>query len=186
MVCPEGRWVPAWPRRSAAFGPRREEPMRFVSHSPLVALMCLIASAAPAKADIIFCNHFPQTVYVAIAYPQDTDIWLSRGWLSVPTGECRPFDTALVVHTFYYRAESERYRLPNGKRATMSWGDDGDRSFAVWESDNFQYYDAERRVLSSTLLGFSKGLEIPDDGYDVTVNFRENAGADELLKKRPR
>ena len=55
-------------------------------------VVCLLA-ASSAKANIVFCNECPAEVWVAIAYQQEDGSWLSRGWLSVETGKCYPFDT---------------------------------------------------------------------------------------------
>jgi uncharacterized membrane protein len=66
-------------------------------------------AASSAKANIVFCNEFPAEVWVAIAYQQEDGSWLSRGWLSVETGKCYPFDTAIHVKTFYFRGESKTY-----------------------------------------------------------------------------
>ena len=149
----------------------------------LVVLPVVLLPIHAAQATVVFCNEFPHSVYIAIAYPQDADHWLSRGWLALRTGSCLPFDTALSLRTFYYRGESETYR-EKGRKVVMSWGDNGDRSFATWENDNFQYYEAERQTLKSTLKGFSRGMDIPDDNYDVTVTFRADASAVETGKRR--
>jgi hypothetical protein len=150
---------------------------RVLKLSAAVGLTCAMATSA--RAEIIFCNDFPHTVFIAIAYPQDTGIWISRGWFEVASGQCGPFDTALRTRSFYYRAESEPYRS-GGKQVKMSWGDKSDRSFAIWEDANFQYYDAEHRVLKSTLVGFAKGLDGSDE-RTVTVTFGENGSAIETL-----
>jgi uncharacterized membrane protein len=147
--------------------------VRLLLFSPLLAC----GSTPLAHAGIIFCNQFAHLVYIAIAYPQTGDDWLSRGWMSLDTGQCAPFDTALSTKTFYYRAESEEYRN-NGKHVTWNWGDKGDRKFAIWESDNFQYYGAQNRVLKSTLKPFEPGMS-DADVYDVTVTLTEDGGATE-------
>jgi uncharacterized membrane protein len=134
-----------------------------------------VGACGHAHAGLIFCNQFPHEVYIAIAYPQAGDDWLSRGWLSLNTGECAPFDTALSTQAFYYRAESETYRA-GGKRVSFIWGDKGDRSFAIWDADNFQYYGAQNRVLKSTLKPFARGME-GSDQFDVTVTLTEDGGA---------
>jgi len=150
------------------------------------ACLLLLATAlyvAPAGATVTFCNQFPHAVYVAIAYPQADGHWLSRGWQALKTGSCRLFDSALSLRTFYYRAESEPYRV-NGKKAMTSWGDTGDRSFATWSDDNFQYYTAETQTLRAAMKGYAKGMDIPDDDYDVTVTFGEDGGAKEIGSPR--
>jgi hypothetical protein len=126
---------------------------------------------APARADIIFCNKFEHAVNVAMVYPQADGKFLSRGWLSLSPGDCAPFDTALHVSTFYFRAESEQYRGENGKPMRYFWGKG--RKFAMWESDNYQYYDAYRRVYNSTLQEFTQGPEAESGDVSATVTFQE-------------
>jgi len=135
------------------------------------------AASANASASLTFCNDFPHTVFVALAYLQDSGSWLSRGWLEVHTGECLPFDSAIRVTSFYYRGESEAYQS-GGKKVWTSWGDKG-RMFATWEDDNFQYYGAENRVLKSSLKGYEQGMDIPQEDYDVTVTFKADGGSGE-------
>ena len=86
--------------------------------SARAVLACLLAGPS-ARADITFCNEFPQLVYVAMAYPQNGGSWISRGWISHKTGECSLFDPALRVKTFYYRGESAAYRGASGKRGRI-------------------------------------------------------------------
>ena len=102
--------------------------------------------------------------------PQDSGRWLSRGWLELSQDDCAAFDTALRVSSFYYRGVSNPYRK-NGRRVIETWGDD--RKFAVWDDDNFQYYNAEERVLKSKLASFSLGAEKMGEGADVTVTFKD-------------
>jgi len=109
-------------------------------------------------------------VWVAIAYQQKNGSWLSRGWLSVETGNCYAFDTAIRVKTFYFRGESRSYH-----HKTYSWGNGKD--FAVWERDNFQYYDADQRVLNSTLKSFTKAPDAAGDEISATITFPEDGGS---------
>ena len=132
-----------------------------------------LLTAAPASAYVTFCNEFNHLIYVAIAYPQDDGSWLSRGWMSLDPHECLPFDTALHLKTVYYRAASAPYRDARAKRGTYTWGK-GDRAFAVWEDDNFNYWTAEKRVLNSRLEPFTAGPTTDDpEGLDVTITFEE-------------
>jgi hypothetical protein len=135
-------------------------------------VICILAASA-AKADILFCNKFPAEVWVAIAYQQKDGSWLSRGWLSVETGNCYPFDTAIRVKTFYFRGESRPYH-----DKTYSWGSGKD--FAVWEKDNFQYYNADHRVLKSTLKSFTKAPDADGDEISATVTFPEDGGGSQV------
>jgi uncharacterized membrane protein len=122
-----------------------------------------------AKADIVFCNEFAHTVFVAIAYQQANGHWLSRGWLEVATGDCGVFDTAIRVKTFYFRGMTDPYLNAKRQQVVDSWGKG--REFAVWEKDNFQYYSAETRVLNSTLQPFTQGPETDGDAVSATVTF---------------
>jgi hypothetical protein len=133
------------------------------------ATIATLASVPAARADIVFCNDFNHPIFVAITYPQSDGGWVSRGWLSLALRECRQFDSALRVKTFYYRAESEPYS-EGGRRFVYTWGND--RSFAIWPDDNFNYWDAARQVLNSKLVPFSQGPESPDPaGVSTTITF---------------
>jgi phage-related tail fiber protein len=114
--------------------------------------IAVLACTPAAKADIIFCNHFKVQIWVAIAYQQSDGNWLSRGWINPNPNQCLSFDTALHVRTFYYRAISMPY-YQNGHTFKMAWGKG--KYFAVWDSDNFEYWNAQNRVLNSTLEAFS-------------------------------
>jgi uncharacterized protein DUF1036 len=140
--------------------------------SKVACAACVVCTLAvsTAKADIVFCNKFPVEVWVAIAYQQKNGSWLSRGWLSVETGNCYAFDTAIRVKTFYFRGESRSYH-----HKTYSWGNGKD--FAVWERDNFQYYDADQRVLNSTLKSFTKAPDAAGDEISATITFPEDGGS---------
>jgi len=138
----------------------------------LIAAVCLLgAGSAKAEIQITFCNNYEREIYIAIAYPQTGGSFLSRGWMSLMPGECSPFDTALHVKTFYYRAKSVPYR-DKGTRTRYIWGEGAENKFAVWENDNFQYYNAERQVLKSTLKDFSHGPESTSGDIAVKVTFK--------------
>jgi hypothetical protein len=120
----------------------------------------LALHAAQARAEVIFCNQASDTVFVAIAYRQADDSWLSRGWLELAPGNCGPFDTALRLESFYYRGESDRSVWGKGK------------PFAIWEDDNFNYWDADRQVLNSSLAEFSAAPVTDNpDGVEIKVTF---------------
>jgi uncharacterized membrane protein len=138
------------------------------------AALTFLAAMSSAHADIVFCNEFPQSVFVAIAYPQTGGSWLSRGWLEVPTGQCYPFDTAIRVKTFYFRGLTNVYRNAAHQHVRNLWGKG--RDFAVWEPDNFQYYNAEERVLKSTLEPFTQGPETDGDSVSAKVTFPADGG----------
>lgn len=129
-------------------------------------------SSIGAKADIVFCNKSSfRLIYVAIAYPQSDGSFLSRGWMSVNQGECDNFDTALRIKSLYFRGESAWVR--QGRRRTReTWGKG--RAFAIWDNDNFQYYNAQERVLKSALENFTLAGEVTDGELDATVTFTDN------------
>src|SRR5581483_6625775 len=134
-----------------------------------------LLALTPARAEegeISFCNEFPHTLYIAIAYEQYPDNYISRGWLEVETGKCYVFDTAIRVHGFYYRAESESYR--EGKhKVKMLWGTE--RKFAIRDS-NFQSYNADKAYSGMRLAGFAKGDE--SSGVVTAVaTFTETGGS---------
>ncbi len=83
------------------------------------------------------------------------------------------FDTAIRVHGFYYRAESETYR--EGKhRVKMMWGTE--RKFAIRDS-NFQSYNADKAYSGMRLAGFAKGAESSGAPVTAIVTFTETGGS---------
>jgi hypothetical protein len=135
----------------------------------LLAAVVIACSASNARADIVFCNKFAATVFVAIAYPQDNGAWMSRGWLELATGECRPFDTAIQVTALYYRGVSASFKDASGQQLRIVWG--GPRKFATWVPDNFEYWDAEHQVLKSSLQGYTAVAESIVGTPAITVTF---------------
>jgi len=128
------------------------------------------AATSSAQASIQFCNQFPQKIYVAIAYPQDDNSWVSRGWIEVDSGYCSEFDSALHPSALYYRAESVPFRNTHGVSVTQIWSGSG-HQFAIWENDNFNYWNAQQKVLNSSLADFAlvaDGLA-PDATVTVTI-----------------
>jgi uncharacterized membrane protein len=143
--------------------------------SAAVAVLVLLAghSARADEGEISFCNDFPHTLYIAIAYEEYPDNYISRGWLQVETGKCYVFDTAIRVKSFYYRAESETYR--DGKhKVKMLWGTD--RKFAIKDS-NFQSYNADKAYSGMRLAGFAKGAESSGGPLTAIVTFTETGGS---------
>jgi hypothetical protein len=132
-----------------------------------------LAATTGARAEIQFCNKFPQKVYVAIAYPQGDQSWVSRGWLEIDTGDCAEFDSALHPNTIYYRGESVPYRNASGASVTRVWSTPG-RQYAIWEKDNFNYWNAQEKVLNSTLVDFSLLGEGLAADASVSVTFEQD------------
>ena len=132
-----------------------------------------LGATTGARAEIQFCNKFPQKVYVAIAYPQGDESWISRGWLEIDTGDCAEFDSALHPSTIYYRGESVPYRNAQGASVTRVWSNSA-HQFAIWEKDNFQYWNAQEKVLNSTLVDFSLLANGLASDASVSVTFEED------------
>ena len=107
--------------------------------------------------------------------------WISRGWISLKTGECSLFDPALRVKTFYYRGESAAYRGASGKRVKNNWG--SGRSFAIREAGNFNYWDAQQKVLDSSLADFTYAGETNVDAIFVTVTFNADGNGSSVTIK---
>lgn len=132
-----------------------------------------LGATTGARAEFQFCNKFPQKVYVAIAYPQGDQSWISRGWLEIDTGDCAEFNSALHPNAIYYRAESVPYRNASGASVTRVWSTPG-HQYAIWEKDNFNYWNAQQKVLNSTLVDFSllgEGLAVD---ASVVVTFEQD------------
>ena len=147
---------------------------RFAASAAAFALIAAsLMATTGARADIQFCNNFPQKVFVAIAYPQADQSWISRGWLEIDTGDCAEFDSALHPGALYYRGESVPYRNASGASVTRVWSTSG-RQFAIWEKDNFHYWNAQTRVLNSTLADFSLLADGLASDASVTVTFEQD------------
>lgn len=135
----------------------------------LVLFAALALSAAPARADLVFCNKFTHQIYIAVAYKQDGGGYISRGWLNVEPDQCSTFDTQLVADEIFYRAESVSFR-DGRRRYKETWGN-GDGSFAIWERDNFNYWNAQERVLNSSLAAFTKAAFPVAPGKKLTITI---------------
>ena len=99
---------------------------RFAAFAAIFAFAAVsLGATTGARAELQFCNKFPQKVYVAIAYPQDDQSWISRGWLEIGAGDCAEFDSALHPSTIYYRGESVPYRNASGASVTRVWSKPG-------------------------------------------------------------
>jgi hypothetical protein len=128
------------------------------------------ASTAAQAGGIVFCSQFAQSVFVAIAYPQDDGNWISRGWMGLDKGVCATFDTALNVHTFYFRGETTTYQQ-GGKSYRNIWAAN-DGQFAMYENSNFNLWQAQKKVVNtSTIVAFSKGGDIGAGAISATVTF---------------
>jgi hypothetical protein len=61
------------------------------------------------------------------------------------------------------------------------WGN-GEK-FAIWESDNYQYYNAQQKVLKSTLAEFTQGPISGDDDVSAKVTFAPGGSLTEISTK---
>jgi uncharacterized membrane protein len=69
--------------------------------SSIVTMLCLAASAAPAKADFRLCNNTPSRVGVAVGY-KDSDGWTTEGWWNLPSRSCETVLKGNLVARYYY------------------------------------------------------------------------------------
>ncbi|MGA2494154.1 MAG: DUF1036 domain-containing protein [Roseiarcus sp.] len=147
---------------------------RFAAFAATSAVVAVSQGATTgAQAEIQFCNKFPQKVYVAIAYPQNDQSWISRGWLEIGAGACEEFDSALHPSTLYYRGESVPYRDAHGVSFTTVWSKPG-HQYAIWEKDNFNYWNAQQKVLNSTLVDFALAADGLAPDASLTVTFEQD------------
>jgi hypothetical protein len=154
-------------------------PMSLIARARLGALIFCLFAVSSAKADITFCNKFGRLVYVAIAYPQNDGSFISRGWMSLADGDCAQFDTAIHVKTFYFHGESAWYR--DGRHRTREvWGKG--QEFAIWDNSNFQYYNAQEKVMNSTLVEFTQGPEAENSDVSATVTFTDHGSVITMQK----
>ena len=65
------------------------------------------------------------------------------------------------------------YRNAQGASVTRVWSTPG-RQYAIWEKDNFNYWNAQEKVLNSTLVDFSLVGEGLAADASVTVTFEED------------
>lgn len=73
------------------------------------ALLCL---AAPAFADLRFCNQTGSNVSIAIGY-KDGETWTSEGWWTAAPGDCTtPVAGDLQKRYYYYRITSPQIDFP--------------------------------------------------------------------------
>jgi len=120
----------------------------------LTALLVVLAPSARVRADegagnVRFCNHFARPVFYALAWRQG-GIAYSRGWWSADSGQC--ISVELAVNSFYWRAETDSYRLPSGDNVTTAWGDGG-RGFCT-ETKNFYFKSADGPCRRAPRKGF--------------------------------
>jgi hypothetical protein len=139
--------------------------VRLLSAISAALLVVTPVNAVAASGEITFCNKTPHSVFVAIAYQQSDESWMSRGWLSVDADKCYDFDTAIRVRTFYFRGEST-YQVHHTREV---WGKG--KEFDIWENSNFQYYSADQKVSKARFVEFTKAPDASSDAITATVTF---------------
>ena len=78
---------------------------------PALATLALL-SAAPAAAELTFCNQTTAYVTVAVGY-SDNGIWVSEGWWGMDPGGCATvLGGDLTKRYYYYRATSKDIEFP--------------------------------------------------------------------------
>jgi uncharacterized membrane protein len=74
--------------------------------------------SSSGKADFRVCNFSTSTTKVAFAYYEQQDGWTSRGWMTLPVGECKiALRGPLQTGTYYLYGHSEDRRVFGGKSA---------------------------------------------------------------------
>ena len=145
----------------------------------LSSLALTFVLSGSALGAIKFCNNYAQPVFVAMAYKQNysdsTSSYISRGWLEVDNGKCGEFDTGLHVPFFYYRGETNWYKVKGGRKKNV-WGDDANKFITTVAS--FNYWDADKNTpISGTktdFVGFVKSIESADGDISETVTFEDD------------
>ncbi|MCB1548953.1 MAG: DUF1036 domain-containing protein [Hyphomicrobiaceae bacterium] len=66
-----------------------------------MAVIFLLASGAPALADLKICNATSSRIGVAIGY-RDTKGWATEGWWNIPPQTCETLLKGILASRFYY------------------------------------------------------------------------------------
>ena len=65
------------------------------------ALVCIVATSAPAAADLKLCNTTSSRIGVAIGY-QDTNGWATEGWWNIAAQTCETLYKGALSSRFFY------------------------------------------------------------------------------------
>jgi hypothetical protein len=123
---------------------------------------------------VVLCNHFTRPVFFALAWRQG-GVAYSRGWWSAERGRCIRIGLAAIA--FYWRAETDSYRLPSGDNATTVWGDGG-QGFCT-EPKSYYFKSADGPCGRAPRKGFLRSWTRTDGipiYQTVTIN-RDNTSA---------
>ncbi len=127
----------------------------------LTTLLLVVPGRATAAGDnVLVCNHFHQTVYIALGYQSDNG-WNSVGWWGVASGHCAPF--TVPYQQFWFRAETAWTDLADGGKVRHDWG--GQKKLYVAETGGFRYAQADREHDNSRLAGFESSPTWVGDGF---------------------
>jgi uncharacterized membrane protein len=103
-------------------------------------LMALIASAAPARADLRVCNQSSNPVSIALGYRAERG-WQSEGWWVAPTGQCAIVFQGDLNSRFYYLYVAD------------------DLGGGAWDGDNFMCTRDETFTIFDTENCLARGYE---------------------------
>jgi uncharacterized membrane protein len=121
-----------------------------------------VAAPTAASSVIELCNKFGRPIHFAIAF-QNSDVWTSEGWLTVPNGKCGQLTKYPDLTAFYYYGETDVY---DGKQTT--WGTK--RDFAVKKSD-FILQDADTELPGARMVKFSGPIERDTPAQAQSLTF---------------
>ena len=154
-------------------------------------LMALIASAAPARADLRVCNQSSNSVSIALGYRAERG-WQSEGWWVANSGQCAIVFQGDLNSRFYYLYVADD--IGGG-----AWDGDNfmctrDETFTIFDTDNclargyertgFFEVDTQNRTdwtlqlkdpVNNDTAGPDTGDETPLEG-DGTVPLDEGGG----------
>lgn len=105
-----------------------------------LVLMALIASAAPARADLRVCNQSSNPVSIALGYRADRG-WQSEGWWVAPSGQCAIVFQGDLNSRFYYLYVAD------------------DIGGGAWDGDNFMCTRDETFTIFDTENCLARGYE---------------------------
>ncbi len=103
-------------------------------------LMALIASAAPARADLRVCNQSSNAVSIALGYRAERG-WQSEGWWVAPSGQCAIVFQGDLNSRFYYLYVAD------------------DLGGGAWDGDNFMCTRDETFTIFDTENCLARGYE---------------------------
>jgi uncharacterized membrane protein len=115
-------------------------PLRTVLAIAGLMLMGLLASAAPARADLRVCNESSNAVSIALGYRAERG-WQSEGWWVAPSGQCAIVFQGDLNSRFYYLYVAD------------------DLGGGAWDGDNFMCTRDETFTIFDTENCLARGYE---------------------------